>query len=90
MRKRRSEIQHLSEKLKELQLIDDNADYIFCGCHAGLILSMVVWVMVSFTFMCWCIKKTERGLNDSQQAGGGQQNSEQTRLQRSLKKKRGI
>lgn len=60
----------------ELHLIDNKADCIFCGCHACLILSRIVWMMVSFTFMCCCIRKTERGLNDSRQAGGDQQNSE--------------
>lgn len=33
--------------------------------------------MVSFTFMCYCIKEAEGGQHDSQQAREGQEDREQ-------------
>lgn len=41
-----------------------------------LILSRVVWLMVSFTCMCCCIKDAEGGQSGRRQSGGRQEDSE--------------
>lgn len=44
-------LKSVSHNFEELGLGDDNAACIFSGCHGGLILSRIIWVMVS------CIKE---------------------------------
>lgn len=51
---------------------------VFCGCNSGLILSRTEGVMVSFTFMCYCIKEAKIGQTNSQQAERSQYGSQQT------------
>lgn len=65
----------------ELGLRDDSAAYICVVVTQALNPTRIVWVMVSFMFMCCCIQETDRGQNDSQ-PGGGQEDSEQAGQQR--------